>query len=57
MTRVLLAGDAVAREEYSPAALTRDLKRSSRFRNYIHSEPRFRALLTKGASEIEQALV
>jgi hypothetical protein len=32
------------------------LKQSSTFRNYTHSEPRFRALLTKGASELELAL-
>jgi hypothetical protein len=31
---------------------------SSRFRNYTHSEPRFRALLlTGGASKVELALV
>jgi hypothetical protein len=29
---------------------------SSTFRNYIHSEPRFRALLTGGALELELAL-
>jgi hypothetical protein len=56
--RVLLAGDAEAREEeYRRAAHTRGLKRSSTFRNYTHSEPRFHALLTEGASEIELALV
>jgi hypothetical protein len=30
---------------------------SSTFRNYIHSEPRFRALLTEGAPEAKPALV
>jgi hypothetical protein len=39
------------------AAPTRGLKRSSTFRNYIHSEPRFRALLTEGTSEAKLALV
>jgi hypothetical protein len=29
----------------------------SAFRNYTHSEPRFRALLTGGALEIKLALV
>jgi hypothetical protein len=28
-----------------------------KFRNYTHSEPRFRALLTEGDSEMELALV
>jgi hypothetical protein len=33
---------------------TRDLKRSSKFRNYTRSEPRFRALLTEdGAQRLE----
>ncbi len=31
--------------------------RSSTFQNYIRCEPRFRAQLTEGASEIELALV
>jgi hypothetical protein len=31
-------------------------RRSSTFRNYTHSEPRFCALLTEGASEVELAL-
>ena len=39
------------------AAPTRGLKRSSTFPNYTHSEPRFRALLTDAASEMELALV
>ena len=30
---------------------------SSTSRNYIQSEPRYRALLTEGASEVELALV
>ena len=56
--RILLAGDAEAREEdYRRAAPTRGLKRSSTFQNYTHSEPRFRALLTKGASELKLALI
>jgi hypothetical protein len=38
-------------------AVTRGLKRSSTFRNYTHSEPRFRALLAEAASEMELALV
>ncbi len=33
------------------------LSGSSTFRTYTHSEPRFRALLTEGASEVELALV
>ncbi len=35
--RVLLAGDAEAREEHRQAVRTRGLKRSSTFRNYIHT--------------------
>ena len=47
--RVLLAGHVEAKdEEHRRAVRTRGLKRSSTFRNYIHSEPRFRALLTEG---------
>jgi hypothetical protein len=45
--RVLLAIDAEAKEEYMPNDPTRGPKRSSTFRNYTHSEPRFRALLTE----------
>jgi hypothetical protein len=42
--RILLACDAKARkEEHSPAVRIRGPKRSSTFRNYTHSEPRFRA--------------
>ena len=55
--RVLLAGDAEAREEeYMGSGATRGLKRSSTFRNYTHSEPRFRALLTEGMHELDLAL-
>jgi beta-lactamase superfamily II metal-dependent hydrolase len=46
--RVLLAGDVEAREEQHRAVRTRGLKRLSTFRNYTHSEPRFRALLREG---------
>jgi len=48
--RVLLAGDAEAGRSAWRAVTTRGLKRSSTFRNYTHSEPRFRALLTEGAT-------
>ena len=48
--RVLFAVDAEAREEYRRAAPTRALKRSSTFRNYTHSGPRFRAPLTEGSA-------
>jgi hypothetical protein len=52
--RVLLAGDAEARGRSTWRVVhTLGLKRSSTFRNYTHSEPRFRALLTDGE---EQAL-
>ena len=53
---LLLAGDAEARKEHSPAVRTRGLKRSSTFRNYTHSEPRFRALLTEEDPELELRL-
>src|SRR5215207_4841760 len=44
-----LVGDNKARkEQHSPAVCTRGLKRSSTFRNYTQSEPRFRVLLTEG---------
>ncbi len=52
----LLACDAEARGMAS-SPVKRGLKQSSTFRNYIHSEPRFRALLTEGASQVELALV
>ncbi len=38
-------------------APTRGLKRSSTFRNYTHSEPRFRALLSEDEAEMKLALV
>jgi hypothetical protein len=55
--RVLLAGDTEVREEHRQAVGTQSLKGSSTFRNYIHSKPRFRALLTEGAPEAKPALV
>ena len=49
---VLLAGDAKAREEeFKRAASARGLNRSSTFRNYTHSEPRFRVLLTEDGTQ------
>jgi hypothetical protein len=39
------------------AVSTRGLKRWLTFQNYTHFEPRFRALLTEGAPEVELALV
>jgi hypothetical protein len=56
-SRVLLPGDTETREEHRQAALTRSLKRPLTFRNTMHSEPRFRALLTEGAPEAKPALV
>jgi hypothetical protein len=53
--RVLLAGDAEAREEHRQAVRTRGLEWWLTFRNYTHSEPTFRAVLTGGASEMELA--
>jgi antibiotic biosynthesis monooxygenase (ABM) superfamily enzyme len=55
--RVLLAGDAEAREEHRQAVRTRGLEWWLTFPNYTHSEPRFHARLSEGASEIELALV
>jgi hypothetical protein len=56
--RVRLVGDAEAGEEkYRRTVRARGLKRSSKFRNYTHSELRFRALLAEGAFEVEVALV
>ena len=47
--RVPMAHDAEARKEHIwRIAHTRGLERSSTFRNYTQSEPRFRALLTEG---------
>ncbi len=45
--RVLLTGDAEAREDHIAKGAARGLKRPSTFRNYTHPEPRFRALLTE----------
>jgi hypothetical protein len=50
MARVLLTGDAEAREEYIAKGPIWGLSLSSTFRNYTHSEPRFRALLTEGGN-------
>jgi hypothetical protein len=47
--RILLAGDAEANEEeYMANGPYIGPSRSSKFRNYTHSEPRFRTLLTEG---------
>jgi hypothetical protein len=55
---VLLVDDADAKEEDTwRAARTRGLEWSLTFRNYTHSEPRFCALLTEGASEVKLALL
>jgi hypothetical protein len=55
---MLLAGDAEAREEeYMAGGPTPGLLPSSTFPNYTHSEPRFHALVTEGASEVKLALV
>jgi hypothetical protein len=54
--RDLFAGDAEVGEEFRRAVPTRGLKGSSTFSNYTHPEPRFYALLTEGASEMELAL-
>jgi hypothetical protein len=49
MTCILLADGAGAREEeHRRAVRARGLKRSSTFRSYTHSEPRFRVLLAEG---------
>jgi antibiotic biosynthesis monooxygenase (ABM) superfamily enzyme len=55
--RVLLAGDAEAREEHRQAVRTRGLEWWLTFPNYTHSEPRFRALLTEEAPEVEVGLM
>jgi antibiotic biosynthesis monooxygenase (ABM) superfamily enzyme len=55
--RVLLAGDAEAREEHRQAVRTRGLEWWLTFQKYTRSEPRFHALLTEGASEVQLALV
>jgi hypothetical protein len=50
--RVLLAGDAEAREEeYMAGGPYTGPLTVINVRNYTHSEPRFRALLTEGQSE------
>jgi hypothetical protein len=55
---VLLAGDAEGREEeYMASGPSPVPSRSSTSRNYTRSEPRFRALLTDAASEMELALI
>jgi hypothetical protein len=51
-TRVLIADHAGATEEYIPKGHTRGLKRSSTFRNYTRSEPRFRAVLTESGAKV-----
>jgi hypothetical protein len=48
--RVLLVGDAETRVTWR-AVHARGLKRSSTFRNYTHSEPGFRALLTESGNQ------
>ncbi len=54
--RILLAGDAEAREGYRQAVHARGLKRSSKFESTKQPELRFRALLTEdGARHIELA--
>jgi hypothetical protein len=54
---MLLACDAEAREEeYMASGPYTGLSRSSTFPKYSHSEPKFRALLTGGASKVELAL-
>jgi hypothetical protein len=55
-TTVLLATDGSEEQSWWCAITKRDTHStlhllSSTFRNYTHSEPRFRALLTEGASE------
>jgi beta-lactamase superfamily II metal-dependent hydrolase len=48
--RVLLVGDAETRVTWR-AVHARGLKRSSTFRNYTHTEPGFRALLTESGNQ------
>ncbi len=50
--RVLLAGDAEAREETWQAASTRGLKRLSKFKTTKSSELKFRAVLTEGVTRM-----
>jgi hypothetical protein len=54
--RVLLAGDAEAREEHRQAVRTRGLEWWSKFQTTKQSEMRFRALLTEGTSEVQPAM-
>jgi hypothetical protein len=54
--RILLAGDAAAREEDMASAATRGLKRSSRFETTKQFEVKFRALLTEEASKVQLTL-
>jgi hypothetical protein len=51
-----LATPRLGRRSTWPPAPTRDFERSSTFRNYTHSELRFRAMLTGGATEMRLAL-
>jgi hypothetical protein len=51
MAYVVSDGDVKVGEEFRRAVHTRALKRSSTFRNYTHSEPRFPALLTESGAE------
>jgi hypothetical protein len=55
--RIVLGGDAEAREEHRRAVRTRGLKRSSTIESTKGPELQFHALLTEGASEVELALV
>ena len=50
MTFILLAGDAQATITWRTLP-TRGLKRWLTFRNYAHSEPRFRALMADDKSD------
>ncbi len=54
---IVLDSDGKVGEKPGRALHARDLTRSSTFRNYTHSEPRFRALLTEGASEMKLVLI
>ena len=49
--RVLLSGYTEVREEHMASGSCTSLKRPSTFRNYTHSEPRFRALLSESSTE------
>jgi hypothetical protein len=57
MNFILLAGDAQATITWRTVP-TRGLKRWLTFRNYAHSEPRFRVLLTdEGSREIHGSIL